>query len=499
MNQWSNILYLLGRYTVLSDLSQCIKQHQDNDEPKPELVQKVATLRKQLKNVPLKEMAHTCPEQYRILMILKESVSEDVITDVWTQPYSELIEHIDELCRSIMKQDQSLSDVVYKRDGIFDILRIHSHCDAFIKASVADKALLIVSSWGRVSFESLRLILQVFFGLNDTQILAILLGRESTGGLLRISQDENELFDILEPVHSSCPKAYSCRSSHDDLLMLFYPYLPVNGSWTQTHPLYHAYRAIISGDSTEAAFNTIQWTKWLALFDIDTNENSQSNITLLWSKVLISLGPEYINLLSTSILHTDVRPDLESAIMQRIAHNGVPIRLEDLCEAGVQLSAKESDVMNILWSHLYELVICRAGESVRIRRVSEFYEGIYFDVTSYATAPQTESRVTADDEVQDKLETAMHLFEEQYIHREYNNLAEKVYAFMKLWDDEIQLKDLQTAGLKLGFTESPKSISRVLRSYKDKFYSCEPIGKRGVWCTRETAIRLGYDVEPIGI
>ena len=55
----------------------------------------------------------------------------------------------------------------------------------------------------------------------------------------------------------------------------------------------------------------------------------------------------------------------------------------------------------------------------------------------------------------------------------FKNLAEMVHAFLILWGEEIQLKDLQNAALRLGLTKASKSISRVLKSYDDKFYSCE--------------------------
>ena len=84
---------------------------------------------------------------------------------------------------------------------------------------------------------------------------------------------------------------------------------------------------------------------------------------------------------------------------------------------------------------------------------------------------------------------------EHYDSHLFHNLAEKVHTFLILHDAEIKLKDLMKVCLQLGLTASPKSVSRVLKAYNNKFFSCESIGKRGVWCCRETAIRLGYNVD----
>ena len=498
MNAWSKILYEMGRHRVATNLSNLLAMQREDEESSGNSMMDVDTLRKQLRNISLFELQKCNPQNAALMILLRNSVTQEVIEDVWNNPYNDLIVHIDELCQSVISSDEALGGNICEAGGVWETLRMMSHCDAFVHASVADKAFLLVSAWGWVSFEKFRMILQVFFGLNDIQILAVLFGREHKGGSLRIGRLDGELFDILEPVYASMHKGYGERSAHDDLLMLFYPYLPADDSWEKTHLLYSAFCKNLKGESFNEA--TMLLARIISAYNSeDVNESeSAENVYLL--RKLITMDQEYI-VSMVQILTSkpkrrgqgDIR--LDEAIMQKIVLSGAPIALEDLMETGRNSDADEAKVMTILIRHLDELVICGEGEFVRLMRVSEFKKGIQIDLSYRCEAASDESHLSAEEQKNERLEAVIASY--KIIHPDkdsFKNLAEMVHAFLILWGEEIQLKDLQDAALKLGMTKSRKSISRVLKDYDAKFYSCENSGKRGFWCCREVAIKLGYPV-----
>ena len=498
MKKWSKILYEFGRDRVADNLSELLAKQQEDEESSDESMMDEDILRKQLWNISLSELQKCNPQNAALMILLRDSVTSEVIEDVWNNPYNDLIGHMDELCQSFDQSDKSSCNSIFDARGVWDMVRMMSHCDAFVHASVADKAFLLVSAWGWVSFEKFRMILQVFFGLNDIQILAILFGRKDKGGCLRIRHSDDERFDILEPVYSSMHKAYGERSAHDDLLMLFYPYMPADDCWEKTHILYSTFCKSLKGEPASEAIKV--WANIIPLFNAEDMNQFESRKKMYLLRKLITMDQEYIVRMAQILIAKPKRrclgdTRLDEAIMQKIVLSGVPIALEDLMDAGRNSDADEVKVMSILIHHLDELVICGEGESVRLMRVSEFKKGIQIDLSYRSEAALDESHLSAEDQKNARLEATIESYKKMHPNKEsFKNLAEMVHAFLILWGEEIQLKDLQDAALRLGLTKSPKSISRVLKDYEKKFYSCENSGKRGFWCCHEVAIKLGYPV-----
>ncbi|MBO4350017.1 MAG: hypothetical protein J6A01_03600 [Proteobacteria bacterium] len=503
MSIWSNILYNYGQYNVATELSQCLEAQSNADEKQADTV-KIEVLRKQLQNITLTELKRRNPDHAKQMMCLKDAVTDEIIDDVWTNPYSKLVQSLDELCQMLVQMDHTLDDDIHKQWGIWETLIMMSHCNAFLTASVADKAFMLVSQWGCISFDQFRMILQVFFGLNDIQILAILVGSKARGGLLRICRIHEEPFDMIEPVYCSAHKDYASRSSHDELLMLFYPYL-TDDCWEQQHPLYQAFLSCTENKEKEHISHAAMLARLITIVDAENiNQENEDPHLFMIKRIMIERlfsDPEQLSERIQMIVQKASQDELPNrppdelahAIMNSIASSGVPIRLEDLFACGKDLGATDSEVMQILLHHLYELVICHEGESVRIRRVSEYLSGLQID-PSYQDEPddQIDREESLEQPPEQRFQKVMDEFYEKYNDHPFNNLSEKVHTLLTIWDDEIRLKDLETICMSLGFTESRKSISRVLKDYPDKFYSCENISKRGFWCCRETAIRLGY-------
>ena len=495
MGLWSNILYELGRYLVTLELSQCPKDSTDNDETRASVIKR-RTLRKQLRRMTVSELENNYPEQAQLIMHLTNSVTSEIIQDVWTNPHDEIVTSIEALFHAITNQDEGLKTILHQTRGIWETLRMMSRCDAFLKASVADKAFLLVSNWGWISFEKFRIVLQLFFGLNDIQILAILWGQKDRGGELRIIQTENEPFDIVEPVYSSMHKEYATRCAYDDMIMSFKPYIPMDGDWGHTHFMYQTFLSCIQDGCKVISPEIVKWIECLAIFNSDTMEQEFMDVHPLFVRRLIALGQDFwpyiVQIMDSKRRHLD--SSLENDVMQSIMFSGIPIALEDLFIVGRQHHAEELNVMKILWQHRDEIVICDEGESVRMMRVNEYKEGTHIDLSDRDKNESYTNYTSENEQMSKRLESVIGCYKKKYESYSFNNLAEKVLAFLQLWGDEIQLKLLQEVALKLNLTTSPKSVSRVLRSYPNCFYSCECIGKRGYWCCREVAIRKGFKI-----
>ena len=465
----------------------CIEKYKESDETDADLKQKLEKMQEQLQPVPLNELCHKSPERYRQLMQLKDAVTDEVITDVWSNPHSELIEHIDTLCQFAINNDDALNNIINQPGGILEILRTLAHCEAFVHTSVADKALLLVTTLGCLEFENFRTILKVFFGLNDVQILAILFGHKNNGGLLRIVQTETVLLGIVEPVYCTGHLKYADRTSQNDLLLYFYPYIPQDCDWTHTHKLYHAYMQLINGkDGFDE--ETMQLTKLCAVIHSNSSDSEYPYSS-------ISHFPENYLLYIIESSNLNIPDDKQSMLLQVIAISGIPMHLSDLMNTGHTIGLSELEVMHVIIQHLDDLMICQDGESIRIKRVSEYKQCQYFDREWSDAEECTAGRRLLSTTNSTKIQNSMQAFREHYDSHLFHNLAEKVHTFLILHDAEIKLKDLMKVCLQLGLTASPKSVSRVLKAYNNKFFSCESIGKRGVWCCRETAIRLGYNVD----
>ncbi len=488
--KWSKLLYDLARYNVAKAFFTLLEEHENDEEMPDDIKDKLDNCRKQLQNITLDELRRCLPERAEQMEKLREAVTTEIIEDVWCQPYNEIILHIDELCDALIQNNCDIYSAIPEASGVWETLRMMSRCEAFIHASVADKAFLLISNWGGITFEKLRMILQIFFGLNDIQILAIFIGRENTGGLLRISQDENSPFEIIEPIYYSVHNDYGARSAHDDMLMLFYPYIPDDGSWKSTHRAYQALCAFVRNRFQEISPEIAVFVGMISLLTKDMNVQNDAKPLIL--NQLAAYDEDFLCCL-TEIFEPATNSVLESTLLQCIARSGIPLSLEDLFAAGKKIGAKASKVMNVLLKNFEEIVVCDEGESLRLRRVSEYLKKTQIDL-SYLSESSDHFDTKPMHQTQDRLKKVMQEYQRKFSSQSFHNLAEKVHAFLKLWNDEIQLKDLKDVILKLELTTSPESVSRVLKSYPDMFYSCENIGKRGFWCCRETAIRLGYTV-----
>ena len=497
MSLWANLLYCVARIQIINQWNAC--QSEESDKTDSEQQQKLDSLREQFLSIPLNELYYKCPEKYAQLMVLKEAVTDEVIEDVWTNPHNELIENIDTMYQLINQNAQTLNqiDIVDNPNGIFAILRSLAHCDAFIHASVADKALLLVLQFGYLEFETFRTILNVFFGLNDIQLLGILWGNKNNGGLLRIVNAKDSLFGIVEPVYSTGYMKYGDRTGYDDFLLYFYPYIPQDCNWGHTHGFYHNYLRLIDGKSTLNTPEISFLTGYIIRINtiLVYNELNSKIINILHNVDLTST--EFVNYISEFLKANtnNIPANKQTALMQAIEISGVPITIEELMTIGQSLDLSESEVMSVIIQHIGDLMICQDGEAVRLKRVSEYNQSKFID-REWMEKDATEERYSRRRRLNNnRIQDAMQSFREQYEGHTFMNLAEKVYAFLKLYDAEIRLADLMKACLQLGFTDSAKSISRVLKSYPYKFFSCESVGKRGIWCCRETAIRQGYNVD----
>ena len=479
--KWSKLLYDMARYNVAKAFFTLLEEY-ENDEAMPDDIKdKLDNCRKQLQNITLDELRQCLPERAEQMEKLREAVTPEVIEDVWSQPYNEIILHIDELYDTLIQSEYPLCNTYQETSGVWETLRMMSHCEAFIHASVADKAFLLISNWGGISFEKLRTILQIFFGLNDVQILAIFIGRENTGGLLRISQDESSPFDILEPIYYSVHDDYGARSAHDDMLMLFYPYIPDDGSWKSTHRTYQVLCTFLGNRCQEITPEIAVYVGMISLLTKDMNVQNEMKQLIL--NQIAAYDEEFLPSLS-EIFKPATDSVLAGSLLQYIAYSGIPLSLEDLFVAGQKYGAEAPEVMNVLWENFEEIVVCDEGKSVRLRRVSEYLEGTQIDL-SYRSERSDHFDAKPMRQTENRLEKVMQEYQRKFSSQSFHNLAEKVHAFLKLWNDEIQLKELKDVVLKLELTTSPESVSRVLKSYPDMFYSCENIGKRGFWSCRQ--------------
>ena len=515
MNLWANLLYFVARIQIINQWNAC--QSEESDKTDSEQQQKLDSLREQFLSIPLNELYYKCPEKYAQLMVLKEAVTDEVIEDVWTNPHNELIENIDTMYQLINQNAQTFAqnpiDIIDKPNGIFAILRSLAHCDAFIHASVADKALLLVLQFGYLEFEAFRTILKVFFGLNDIQLLGILWGNKNNGGLLRIVNAKDSLFGIVEPVYSTGYMKYGDRTGYDDFLLYFYPYIPQDCNWGHTHGFYHNYLRLIDGKSTLNTPEISFLTGYMIFISSTLADNELTNNIIKTTLYNIDLTSYSVDLTSTEFVDhifkflqanefeslkantNNIPANKQTALMQAIEISGVPITIEELMTIGQSLDLSEAEVMSVIIQHIGDLMICQDGEAVRLKRVSEYNQSKFID-REWMEKDATEERYSRRRRLNNnRIQDAMQSFREQYEGHTFMNLAEKVYAFLKLYDAEIRLADLMKACLQLGFTDSAKSISRVLKSYPYKFFSCESVGKRGIWCCRETAIRQGYNVD----
>lgn len=480
----------MARCHVAKAFFTLLDEHENDEETPDDMNDKLDNCRKQLQNITLSELRCCHPKRAEQMEKLREAVTPEIIEDVWCQPHNEIILHIDELYYALCPNDCNGNSTISETSGVWETLRMMSHCEAFVHASVADKAFLLISNWGGISFEKLRTILQIFLGLNDIQILAIFIGRENKGGLLRISQAESSPFEILEPIYYSGHKDYGTRSTHDDLLMLFYPYIPDDGSWNSRHHAYQALCSFLEHRCQGITQDIAVYATTIGLLNKDME--MQSDAYQYMFNQVATYDREFLHSLSETMKPaTDSM--LESILLQSIAFSGIPLSLDDLFMVGKRHGARESEVLSVLLEHFEEIVVCDEGESVRLRRVSEYLAGTQIDL-SYRSESSDHFNAKDIRQAEDRLNKVIQEYQRKFSSHTFHNLGEKVHAFLKLWNDEIQLKELKEVALKLELTTSPESVSRVLKSYPDMFYSCENIGKRGFWCCRETAIRLGYTV-----
>lgn len=278
---YAQCLYTRGIVKAASELFACKfnldeiredPQFKDHSNPAiedyaKELQKRRDTLKTQLYEnffVSLDDMAKRLPESYTMIMALKDSVTCEVIHEVWTHPHNEIIQNFS-LLREQLCQHNYDKARVERRGGVFDTIRCLSSCKAFMQASVAEKAALLVMKWGKLAFDPFRLMMQVFFGLTDVQLLAILMGNTDNAGLLRLylekgaeeAEDGNRVVEkgdfvlMVEPVYGSGHGEYGDRNAFDTLLEAFYPYIPQSASWDEQHWLYHVYIQLIQSQNIE--------------------------------------------------------------------------------------------------------------------------------------------------------------------------------------------------------------------------------------------------------
>ena len=427
---YAQCLYTRGIVKAASELFACKfnldeiredPQFKDHSNPAiedyaKELQKRRDTLKAQLYEnffVSLDDMAKRLPESYTMIMALKDSVTCEVIHEVWTHPHNEIIQNFS-LLREQLCQHNYDKALVERRGGVFDTIRCLSSCKAFMQASVAEKAALLVMKWGKLAFDPFRLMMQVFFGLTDVQLLAILMGNTDNAGLLRLylekgaeeAEDGNRVVEkgdfvlMVEPVYGSGHGEYGDRNAFDTLLEAFYPYIPQSASWDEQHWLYHVYIQLIKSQNIKE--NTLlkldpMWLLPPELYEIPyaeyfpkrlitTNPHTLdiSELGCMLTSFPVPLQRWFLSLLNRSMRYFELvqgcpnHKRVQSFVSQQLLQCGNGILLDELFKLGKLEEYTADEIMQYIMNDLENIMICGDGSKIRQKLPIEYKEGQYF-------------------------------------------------------------------------------------------------------------------------